>query len=136
MNAVKSIILEVNLALSSTTSEALYLILSQARLLLEPKLSYFLMIMSKSRRMALHPSRIVVSRWVLVSEICSTGSVSSTSLSTACRDKTSYWMLLKLSGASLMDLYIFHASSPTCMQSPTPNPKLIAASLILVNKNV
>jgi hypothetical protein len=49
--------------------------------------------------------------------------VSSASFSTACRDKTSEAILLKLSGAFLQDLWTFQARVPMAIKSPTPKPK-------------
>lgn len=99
---------------------------SQVRLLRVPKLSYLSIRLCSSSRTSLHPSTTIF-RWacVVVGRDCE-DSVSSASLSTACKDKTSVVMFLKLSGASLQDLYTFHASLLTAMKSPTLKPKLMS----------
>lgn len=98
---------------------------SQVRSAFVPIFSYLLRRHCRSVRTLWHPSWIVFIRSCFAGDKGCAKIVSSTSLSTAWKDKTSSDMFRKLSGASLQDLYTFHASWPRATKSPTLNPKLM-----------
>ena len=101
MKAVNKATFNVSRALISVMSSLHHFIRSQVTLLLEPRLSYFLTSACKSLSNLVQPSRTTLSRASRAGGGGGTRRVSSDSLSTACKDKTSLLMLRKLSADPL-----------------------------------
>ena len=101
MKAVNKATFDVSRALMSVMSSLHHFRRSQVTLLLEPRLSYFLTNACKSFSTLIQPSRTTLSGACRAGGGGGTRRVSSDSLSTACKDKTSPLMLRKLSADPL-----------------------------------